>query len=191
MTREETIAVLAVLKAAYPQFYRGLGRNELDGIISLWADLFAQEDFSLVQAAVKGHIAADAKGYPPHIGAVKEAVRKLSHPQELAELQAWGLVVKALKNSGYNSAQEFEKLPEEIRRVVGSHSQLKEWALMDAETLQSVVASNFQRSYKAIAAGRREKAVIPAAVLELGRLLEKRARTEAREDAEANLLLNG
>jgi hypothetical protein len=79
----------------------------------------------------------------------------------MTELEAWELVSKATRNSTYNSAQEFAKLPPVVQRLVGSHMQLKEWAAMDAETLQSVVASNFQRSYKVRAKNEREYLALP------------------------------
>ena len=44
--------------------------------------------------------------------------------------------------------RQFGKLPPVIRRLVGSPSQLKEWAMMDADTFKTVIGSNFQRSYK-------------------------------------------
>lgn len=68
MTREETIKVLAVLKAAYPAFYRGMKADELNGIVNLWASQFEGDDYKTVGAAVQAHIATDTKGYPPHIG---------------------------------------------------------------------------------------------------------------------------
>lgn len=42
--------------------------------------------------------------------------------------------------------------------------QLKEWAAMEADALQSVVASNFQRSYKVRASKEREFLALPSAV---------------------------
>jgi len=65
-------------------------------------------------------------------------------------LSGWDrvLVAGALRNSVYGADDEFRKLPPAVQRTVGSPSQLKEWALMDAETVQSVVASNFQRSFQ-------------------------------------------
>lgn len=78
MTREETIKVLAVLKAAYPAFYRGMKADELNGIVNLWASQFEGDDYKTVGAAVQAHIATDTKGYPPHIGAIKEAIRKIT-----------------------------------------------------------------------------------------------------------------
>lgn len=167
MTREETIKVLAVLKAAYPAFYRGMKADELNGIVNLWASQFEGDDYKTVGAAVQAHIATDTKGYPPHIGAIKEAIRKITQPDEMSEMEAWGYVASALRNSGYNSVTEFDKLPPVVRRIVGSPSQLREWAMMDSDTVQSVVQSNFMRSYWVRAQSEREYLALPESVREL------------------------
>lgn len=167
MTREETIKVLAVLKAAYPAFYRGMKADELNGIVNLWASQFEGDDYKTVGAAVQAHIATDTKGYPPHIGAIKEAIRKITQPDEMSEMEAWGYVASALRNSGYNSVTEFDKLPPVVRRIVGSPSQLREWAMMDSDTVQSVVQSNFMRSYRVRAQSEREYLALPKSVREL------------------------
>ncbi len=167
MTREETIKVLAVLKAAYPAFYRGMKADELNGIVNLWASQFEGDDYKTVGAAVQAHIATDTKGYPPHIGAIKEAIRKITQPDEMSEMEAWGYVASTLRNSGYNSVTEFDKLPPVVRRIVGSPSQLREWAMMDSDTVQSVVQSNFMRSYRARAQHEREYLALPENVREL------------------------
>ena len=167
MTREETIKVLAVLKAAYPAFYRGMKADELNGIVNLWASQFEGDDYKTVGAAVQAHIATDTKGYPPHIGAIKEAIRKITQPDKMSEMEAWGYVASALRNSGYNSVAEFDKLPPVVRRIVGSPSQLREWAMMDSDTVQSVVQSNFMRSYRVRAQHEREYLALPENVREL------------------------
>ena len=164
MTREETLSILAVLKAAYPNFYKDMMRSEAEGIVCLWAEMFRDEPAELVAMAVKAHIANDKKGFPPHIGAIKDAILKISRPEEMTELEAWGYVLKAIRNSNYGAKQEFDALPPIIQRLVGSHNQLREWAQMDASVVSSVVASNFQRSYKARATNEREFAMLPSSV---------------------------
>jgi hypothetical protein len=164
MTREETLAIMGVLKSAYPDFYKGMGRSEAEGIVDLWSSMFDQEPAQLVAVAVKAHIANDKKGYPPHIGAIKEAIVKLQEPEAMTEQEAWGLVLKALRNGIYGAQKEFDALPPMIQRLVGSPSQLKEWAMMDGDAVNSVVASNFQRSYKVRAANERELLALPADV---------------------------
>lgn len=164
MTRDETIDLLSVLKAAYPNFYRDMTRKDADHVVSLWTDMFNEEPAELVALAVKAHIATDKKGFPPHIGAIKDAIVKIRQPDEMTELEAWGLVQKALRNGYYGAQEEFDKLPPVVQRLVGSPNQLREWAMMDTTTISSVVASNFQRSYKARAANEREFLALPAEV---------------------------
>ena len=61
--------------------------------------------------------------------------------------EAWNLVAKAIRNSAYESREEFDKLPTDLQRLVGSPNQLRDWALMDSDTVHSVISSNFQRSF--------------------------------------------
>ena len=164
MTLEETSAVMDVLTVAYPQFYRHQTDAEKLMAATLWADMFSDEPVSVVLAAVKALIASDDKGYPPVIGAVKSKIRLLTTPKEMTEQEAWALVAKAVGNSIWEAKKEYDKLPPVIQRIVGSHTQLREWAVMDSQALHSVVASNFQRSYRARAAHEREYMALPSSV---------------------------
>lgn len=149
MNQTETLQVMAVLRGAYPAFYRDMSRKEVESVVALWAEMFAEDDVAVVAAAVKALIATDDKGFPPHIGAVKAKMRQITAPVGMTSGEAWNLVAKAIRNSAYDSQKEFDRLPENIQRLVGSPSQLRDWAMMDSETVQSVVASNFQRSFTA------------------------------------------
>ena len=166
MTREETLAIMSVLKAAYPEFYKNMRRDEAEGIVNLWASIFTDDPAEVVAAAVKAFIATDVKGFAPKPGQIKASIVKVTQPAELemSELEAWGMVSRAVSNGIYGSQKEFDKLPPILQRLVGSPNQLKEWALMDADTVASVVASNFQRSYKARAAHEREFLALPSDV---------------------------
>ena len=161
MTIEETGIIMDILTTAYPRFYSGPNAPDMMKTLTLWAEMFARDDVALVAAAVKALIESDSKGFPPHIGAVKEKLRLISAGDEMTEAEAWGIVAKALRNSAYGSREEFDKFPPVIKRIVGSPSQLREWSMMDSETVHSVVASNFQRSYKAIAQREKELAKLP------------------------------
>lgn len=164
MTREGVIKIMSVLRGAYPQFYRDISKAEALDTINLWTDMFANDDESLVAAAVKSVIESDEKGFPPTIGQVKAKMRLLTSAGELTEADVWNIVKKALRNGIYDAAKEFAAFPPVVKRIVGSSEQLREWATMDSETVHSVVASNFQRSYRAISAREREIAKLPADV---------------------------
>ena len=111
MTRSETLAVMSILKAAYPGYYRDMKRQDAEAVVNLWAEMLADYPANLVAAAVKSHIASDRKGFPPHIGAIIASIGEISRPAELSEGEAWALIAKALRNSGYNSEKEFAALP--------------------------------------------------------------------------------
>lgn len=73
MTREETIKVLAILKAAYPNAYRGMTREEAQGTVSVWAMQFAAFPVEVVLLAINKIIASST--FPPTISEVKEKMR--------------------------------------------------------------------------------------------------------------------
>lgn len=179
MTREETLAIMGVLKAAYPSFYKDMRRSEAEGIVELWATMFDQEPAQLVAAAVKAHIASDAKGFPPHIGAIKDAIVKLTKPPELelSEMEAWNLVRHAIKGSHMeewsrkercgnkvSAVYHFEQLPPLLQQIVGGPEQLAEWNKLSENDISTVLQSNFMRSFKARAASTREYLALPADV---------------------------
>ena len=149
MTRQETGIIMDILATAYPRFYAGPDAPDPEKAVALWAEMFAEDDVAIVAAAVKALIATDDKGFPPHIGAVKAKVRQITQPSGMTPQEAWNLVAKAIRNSAYDSREEYDKLPKDIQRLVGSPNQLRDWATMDSETVHSVVASNFQRSFTA------------------------------------------
>lgn len=161
MTIQETGQIMDILTIAYPQFYSGRNAPDPEKALGLWAGMFAGDDVVIVAAAVKALIASDTRSFPPSIGAVKARIRQITTPQEMTEGEAWALVLRAISRGIYNARDEFERLPKLIQGVVGSHNQLREWAMMDADTVQSVVASNFQRSYRARAASNRDYAALP------------------------------
>lgn len=158
---------MGVLRAGYPNFYKGMTKDDLVDIVNLWQDMFRGDDVVIVAAAVKTLMASDEKGFPPVIGQVKQYVRKITCPEEMTDMEAWDLVAKALRNSIYNSATEFAGLPPVIRRIVGDPAKLREWAMMEAEIVQSVVMSGFRKSYAARAQSEREFLAMPAEVRDL------------------------
>lgn len=75
MTREESIKVLAILKAAYPNSYRGMTKEEAHGTVAVWAAQFANMPASVVMIAINKIISKNA--FPPSINEVKDEIRGL------------------------------------------------------------------------------------------------------------------
>lgn len=167
MTREETLLILAVLKAAYPHAFKDMKKSDGEAMVNLWQMQFASENYQEVSAAVNALIATRTVGYSPTIGEVKERLYRLRNVNELSEGEAWGMVYKALSNGYYGYMDEWKKLPQEVQRAVGNPEQLREWSQMETDTVQSVVASNFMRSYRVMKERAKEVEKLPEAVREM------------------------
>lgn len=176
MTKQETAQVMAILKVAFPNWYRELSREEAVATVNLWHEMFADEPAEEVYAAVKALIATQEEAFPPTVGRVKVRLAKLREPEGLTADAAWAMVYKAACNSAHNSQREFAKLPPEVQSVVGSSDQLRDWALMDAQTFNSVVASNFQKAFKVRSEAAREYKMLPGSVrAAIGNMTERMA----------------
>lgn len=166
MNREQIIQALAILKAAYPHSFQNMTKQEAEALIALWERQFKAEDPAAVSAAIDNLIASRTVGYSPTIGEVKEQIQKLRKSEQMNDAQAWFLVEKACQRGLYNSREEFEKLPPDVQAAVGGPEQLKAWAMMDAETVNSVVASNFRKTYRTVQQRETERAMMPPSVQE-------------------------
>ena len=56
MNHSETLRILSVLRAAYPAFYKDMGRETLDGIVALWQSMLADMPYGVVNAAIRALI---------------------------------------------------------------------------------------------------------------------------------------
>ena len=161
MTLNETAKIIAAMQVNYPDTFQGMDQDVVKGMVALWHKCFEAEPYKLVEAAVIGFIQTSNERYMPNIGMIKEEIRKLTAPEGMSANEAWARVSKAISNGIYGYREEYAKLPPVLQKCVGSANQLREWAMMDAETVQSVVASNFQRSYRTVQAREEELSKLP------------------------------
>lgn len=75
MTRDETTKVLALLKAAYPNSYKGMTKEEAMGTISIWAMQFEGVPVDIMLMAINRLIST--KPFPPAISEVKLELHSL------------------------------------------------------------------------------------------------------------------
>lgn len=89
-------------------------------------------------------------GFPPNPAQIIEAMARLESlvSNEMNPEQAFELVTKAVSNSGNNSVEEFNKLPELVKSVVVSPSVLRDWAYDETGNFKTVYKSQFVRAYR-------------------------------------------
>lgn len=143
MTEKEVRQLLAMTQAVYPNY----NPPSREAAVNAWFMCLGEYDNNVVMAAFKAYMTANTSGFAPAPGQLIEILQTLTQPQELNELEAWSIVRKALGNCGYNSEQEFAKLPKVVQKAVGTPRQLKIWAC-DSEFNENVVSSNFIKTYR-------------------------------------------
>lgn len=143
MTEKEVRQLLAMTQAVYPNY----NPPSREAAVNAWLMCLSEYDNNVVMAAFKAYMTTNTSGFAPVPGQLIEILQTLTQPSELNELEAWSIVRKALRNCGYNSEQEFAKLPTVVQKTVGTPQQLKIWAC-DSEFNENVVSSNFIKTYR-------------------------------------------
>lgn len=167
MTEKEALKLTFGIKSYFPSFWADIAGNndEISTRIKAWHAILKDYDYLLAEKAVIAFATNDTKGFPPTVGQIIDQIQKLKAPKDqMTELDAWKMVRKALRNDPEQAREQFEKLPPILQRTLGSANTLREWAMMSEETLDSVVQSNFMRSYKAKATAEHEYEVLPNSV---------------------------
>lgn len=180
MNRKELLGIFAILEANYePQFAKRSNLNK-QAMVNLWEEHFRDKDYELVKAAVNAYISTDTTGFVPNVGQINEHIRNLTQQDRMTEQEAVALIMKAARNGVYGAEEEFKKLPPILQRLAGSPEQIRVWARMEEDEINTVVASNLMRSYRAISQKEEMRQTLPS---DVKALLE-----QATEKMSVNLL---
>lgn len=166
MNKQETVQLLAYLKGAYPNWGRTVSDDDAKAMVMVWYDMLGEYDILLIKAAVKGMLSNNE--YPPSIAEVIKQLNRITETEPpMSEVEAWGMVKKAIRNSTYNSQAEFDKLPEPIKRTIGTHEILRSWAMEESDNTDKVIGSQFMRSFRTTLEREREYKALPNDVKQL------------------------
>lgn len=147
MSRDEVKQLLMRVQASYPNWKP---QPNIQMVIDVWNEYLEEYDYKVILAALNTYITTDTSGFAPSVGQVIQKLKAYQDRDELSEMQVWSLIKKAVSNSGYHAMQEYETLPPILQKVVGSPQNLKEWAMMDINSFESVVHSNVLRTYRTV-----------------------------------------
>lgn len=162
MTKEEVKKVLMVLEVTFSNFTVDNPERMVDAWHLFLNDYPADE----ILLALKTYITTQGSAYAPSVSELIAMTRK---PVELSvpdEVGLWAAVRKAISRGLYDSQEEFNKLPEIAQKIVRRPEQLYEWAQMESSDIDTVVRSNFRRSYESITRKSAEIAALPKEIRE-------------------------
>lgn len=178
MMRDEFKILVKGMKAVYAQQTFLPDKDAFD----MWFALLQDLPYKLANVAIQKHMLTEK--FPPTPAEIREkAAQMIEVPEtEMSELEAWALVRKAIRNSGYHAQEEFDKLPEACREAVGNAANLEEWAKMDYEKVESVGQSHFIRNFRTAVLRIKEEQRLPEQMRKLiSEMRESRMKIEDKE----------
>ena len=156
MTREETIGILALLKANYSGTFKNMTKEEAEGKINLWAMMLSdvsKEDLLLV---VQKIIATNK--FFPTIAEIREGLGELRQERIPDAGAAWGEVVSGIRRYGYSREQEaMESFSETTRLAVKRMG----WQSLCQSEDHMADRAHFLRIYQAIENRQKERVCLP------------------------------
>jgi len=163
MTQKEFSNIVGALKSVYadPKFIPDAFA------LSIWYKLLGEHnDYNSVSVAIQTYMLTGKR--PPTPADIIDClqIQDASVP-DLTEQEAWALVAKACSNGNYGWKEEFAKLPPLVKRAVGSENNIHQWAAVNIDEFQTVIQSNFMRSYRAVVKADKEYRKYPDKLKEL------------------------
>lgn len=163
MTRDEAKKLVMIITASFPNWHPA----DLKITVNTWAAVLKDYDYKQAETALMVYISTDTSGFAPSIGQVIDKMHVAEDFTELNEMEAWALVSRAIKNGNYGAEEEYAKLPPDIQKAVGDPANLRNWAKADMHSVETVIQSNFMRSFRAVADRKKEYRRLPGQVREL------------------------
>lgn len=115
MNKREAAQILAILKAAYPNSYKGMSKEEAAGTVSVWAMQFANMPVDIVMMAVNKMISTSQ--FPPAISEVKRKIGSLHY--EAYQLLTDGIRGEQLSEPEKKQLKRIKDLTEPYRHDSG------------------------------------------------------------------------
>lgn len=150
MTREETKKILFLIKRSFPQ-WTGMNGSDQEAAqtIDVWHAILRDDDYHAIEAGLMNYIRNDRSGFAPAPGQIRTNIMDLAEEFDDTE-DAIAELRKALSNSSYGYKEEFEWLSPALKKAVGNAENLRAWAQLDQNELESVAFSHVRRAYRNI-----------------------------------------
>lgn len=163
MTKGEVAKLLVVLAASYPKF-------EVDDLkVQVWYEMLGDLDYDVANIAIKKIIMLNT--FPPAIAEVRKAAIEISSPRGLTAAEAWGEVIRAIRDYGYYREKEamasMSPITAQVVRYLG-------WREICLSEEPEILRAHFLKMYDQVAAREQKKQLLsPTMQTEIKKLAKK------------------
>ncbi len=151
MTAKEVSELIDFLKAVYPTYYKSITDEQMEKHLAAWTVVFKPFDARDMFAGARAYISANTTGFPPDPGSIVAYANKVRNPADDGSgIEAWNLVRRAVNSPRDQYQAAFDVLPDTVKKIVGSPATLMAWGNVEEAEFDTVIQSNFLRSYEAL-----------------------------------------
>lgn len=148
MSREEVQRLLISIQSLYPTWK--VEEDEMTATINAWHWALEEYPAPEVKAALQMYVKTNNTGFAPSVSQIINGIYKPMEKDTLSEGEAWSLVKRAIQDGNYHAEERYNELPPLVQKAVGSPNMIHQWAGTDTDEVNTVIMSNFQRSYRII-----------------------------------------
>lgn len=163
MTRDECKQLLAIIDATYPNF-KVANPTET---VNIWHTLLGEYEYKVLLMALKTFISTSGSAFAPSVAELIAMTRKPQELMQVSEVDVWREVRKAISRGIYYHEEEFEKLSPMAKKMVGESGQLREWAMLPSEDIDTIVQSNFKKRFETMVKREQELQAMPSEIQNL------------------------
>jgi len=146
MTREETVDLIRSIVNLYPNWKP----ENLTETVNAWHWALEEYPAQSVKAALQMYVKTNNTGFAPSVSQIINGIYKPMEKDTLSEGEAWSLVKRAIQDGNYHAEERYNELPPLVQKAIGSPNMIHQWAGTDSDEVNTVIMSNFQRSYRII-----------------------------------------
>lgn len=165
MNRTEMVQIITLLAGNY-ETIANKSQQQRELMLNTWYECLGDLDYKIVLQAVKKTIIESP--YPPTIHEIrKNAVELINPTTKRTAIEAWNEAIGMISNGIYMTEEQFNTASPEVKKFFGNVRQVKELAMLDSDTVNTVTKGQFLKQYEILVQRDREEKMLPEPMKEM------------------------
>jgi len=136
LTGKECLKLLGIIKTLFPN-EKQPGEDDIKVRAMFWADIFKDISFGQAVEGLKKYCATNTSGFAPQPAHIINCARQANR---LSDTAIEFYLHRALCDSTYHSEEQFDRLPEDLKKIIGSPAELRRQALRETDDTRIYIA---------------------------------------------------
>jgi hypothetical protein len=159
MNREDALKLITICSANYRNWPEP---GKETAMVDLWTMMLRDMPLEVAQAAVMTHMSQSV--FPPTVADIRGAAEKITSPNRLEAIEAWDLIIRAIRNYGYyREVEAMASLPPEVADMARRFT----WESLCTNDNPDTLRAQFRMAWETQAKRQREDRLIAPQVMQL------------------------